>query len=317
MTNNIEDRLELLEQLQITYPRLNKIIEKIKHCHEISRISAEPANMLITGWQGVGKTTLCKNYEQKYPRLETEEGSIVPVLSASIPVPASVKALVTALLLALGDPAADKGSTVSQTIRAYELVKVCKTELIILDEFQHIIDRKLETVLQNTADWLKTFVNETKIPVILMGMPSCKIILESNPQLRRRFLIREELKPFGWSTPGTNNEIQQLLTVIDGKLPLKKRSNLSDPEMAYRFFCATSGIMSSFMILIRGAAREALKSGSEIITPKMLADVYEKHLSSIAPEFANPFTENSDILKIIPFERITESIVNSSRRKKV
>ncbi len=107
MTDNIKDRLELIEKLQLTYPRLSKILEKVKYCHEISRISAEPENMLITGWQGVGKTTLRKNYEQQNPRLENEDGSIVPVLSASILVPASVKALVTALLLALGDPAAD------------------------------------------------------------------------------------------------------------------------------------------------------------------------------------------------------------------
>ena len=289
MTDKIEDRLELLEKLQVNYPRLNKILGKVKHCHEISRVSAEPANMLITGWQGVGKTTLRENYEQQYPRLETEDGSIIRVLSASIPVPASEKALVTALLLALGDPIADKGSTISQTIRAYRLVEHCKTELIILDEFQHIIDRKSDRVLQNTADWLKDFINKTKVPVILMGMPSCKVILDSNPQLRRRFLIREELKPFEWGTPGANNEMQQLLNVIDGKLPLKKRSNLGDPELAYRFFCATSGIMSSVITLIRGAASEALKSGNETITLKMLANVYEEKLSSTAPEFDNPF----------------------------
>jgi hypothetical protein len=42
----------------------------------------------------MGKTTLCKHYMHGFPKLETEDRTIVPILMAKIEVPASPKSLV-------------------------------------------------------------------------------------------------------------------------------------------------------------------------------------------------------------------------------
>ena len=146
-----DERIEKAEKLKIQYPRLSKILEKIEYCHNFSSKSKQPVSMLVTGIQGVGKTTLYESYQQLYPRQEMEDKTIVPILSAVIPVPATVKGLVTELLLQLGDPMPDKGAIVQQTIRLRHLLQECETKLIILDEFQHVIDRDSTKVLQTTA----------------------------------------------------------------------------------------------------------------------------------------------------------------------
>lgn len=300
-----DERIEMIEKLQINYPHLTEVLKKVKHCHDYSPIAPEPVCMLVTGYQGVGKTTLYESYQQSFPRQETEDGTIVPVLSAVIPAPASVKGVVTALLLALGDPMPDKGSVVQQTIRLRHLLKACQTKIMFLDEFQHVIDRDSTKVLQTTADWLKNLVNQTQIPVILIGMPSCTLILEANPQLRRRFSIRRTLLPFKWTAAGAKtNELQMLLKVIDGLLPLKKPSNLSDPITAYRIYCATGGIMSSIMKLVRGSNRLAIETGQEQITLDILAEVYEEELAAYCPEIVNPFAAPIDNVKPIPIEKL-------------
>jgi Bacterial TniB protein len=91
------ERKRLVEQIYIAFPRLNRVYSLVEHCHQHSKIAAEPECLLVTGRQGAGKTTLRRTYSRRYPRRATREGISVPVLDAAIPVPATVKHLVTEL----------------------------------------------------------------------------------------------------------------------------------------------------------------------------------------------------------------------------
>lgn len=286
---SIEERIRLVEQIYISYPRLEAVIKKIEHCHSHAKHSAEPECLLITGETGAGKTTLYKRYEQRFPRRVTEDGTTVPVLSVSIPVPATNKSLVTTLLVALGDPVAGRGTVINQTLRLKWLVKGCGVEVIILDEFQHFIDKDSRKILQNVSDWLKDLLNETGIPVVLIGMPNSEQILEANKQLKRRFASRESLVPFGWDTSSGQVEFRKFLKVLDGRLPLLERSHLSDTEMAYRIYCATDGTVAYVMKLVRRATAIALEQGDERLTLEILARSYDERLAADDPERKNPF----------------------------
>lgn len=290
---SIEERIRLVEQIYISYPRLEAVIKKIEHCHNHSKHSAEPECLLITGETGAGKTTLYKRYEQRFPRRVTEDGTIVPVLSVSIPVPATNKSLVTTLLVALGDPAAGKGTVINQTFRLKRLVKGCGVEIIILDEFQHFIDKDSRKILQNVSDWLKDLLNETSIPVVLIGMPNSEEILEANKQLKRRFAARESLAPFGWDTPGEQIEFRKFLKVLDGRLPLLERSNLADTGTAYLIYCATGGTVAYVMKLVRRATATALEQGGEKLTLEVLAQAYDERLAADDTEKENPFLKGA------------------------
>lgn len=312
------ERIQMIESLNIQHPYLVNILKKIEHCHKFSPKSREAACMLITGWQGVGKTTVSETYVQSYPSRQEAEKTIIPVLCSVIPVPASPKALVTELLSGLGDPIPDKGTMVSQTLRLLDLLIKCEVELIILDEFQHVIDRESLKILLTTADWLKNLLSKTQIPIILIGMPSCTAIFSANPQLRRRFSIKCTLPPFKWTTPGADdNEIQLLLQTIDTLLPLKYRSNLSDPEISYRIYCATGGFMASIMKLIRSGARKAIETGEEKITLRMLEEIYEDELAAFTPEYPNPFSVNYKRLEPITIEELTHITTNGKRPKTI
>ncbi|WP_308796458.1 TniB family NTP-binding protein [Tolypothrix sp. FACHB-123] len=82
-----------------------------------SSTTDEPECLFLKGETGTGKTTIFRSYAQEYPRKETPIGTVVPVLYVTIPSPATVKTVVTKLLWELGDPAYDKGTIGSQTIR--------------------------------------------------------------------------------------------------------------------------------------------------------------------------------------------------------
>lgn len=290
-------RKALVESIFIEYPRLMRVREMIGHCHDHSKVSAEPECLLITGWQGTGKTTLRQDYARNFPRRVTENGAVVPVLATIIPVPATVKGLSTQLLWAMGDPKATKGTGITQTLRLLRLMEECGVGLLILDEFQHFIDRDSNSILDTAADWLKNLINDSGKPVVLLGMPYCNIILKANAQLERRFTTAVSLEPFGWEKEDEQDEFKTFLHLLDEKLPFPARSDLNHHETAFRLYCATNGYVGYLMKLIRGAAHLAIDRSRDRVDLGLLAEAYEERLAAHAPKRPNPFTE--DVMKLV------------------
>ncbi|HEV2864649.1 MAG TPA: TniB family NTP-binding protein [Pyrinomonadaceae bacterium] len=279
----IEQKIALIEQIYIWSPALKEMIDLINRCREFSKIAAEPKSILITGEQGAGKTKLIERYMENFPRAVTAKETIVPVLAVDVINPATVKSLVEELLDALGDPAADKGTIASQTRRLCNLLKKCKTELIIMDEFQHLIDWKSSKVMQNISNWLKVVMNRTKLPIVLIGMPNSADILDTkgNEQLKRRFSARRRLEPFGWGeSEDEQADMTGFLENLDEALAqvLPKRSGLDDPETAYLIHSATGGAVHKIMKLVRGAAGMDLNQGLKKIDLVLLEEAYDEYL---------------------------------------
>jgi hypothetical protein len=311
-----DERKALVERMHITFPRFKRVLDKIAYCHQHSKIAAEPECLLITGLQGAGKTTLCREYVRKYPRKITREGRIIPVLSTFVPSITTKKSLPTKLLHALGDGAAEKGTSVTQTLRIINRVDDCGVEIIILDEFQHFIDRDSSAVLVNVSDWLKDLINETKKPVVLVGMPHSEVVLRANPQLERRFSMRESLEPFGWGTTAKQGEFKFFLEHLDRHLPLPKRSNLSDHEMAFRIFCATYGLIGYVMKLVRRAAIMAIDRATDCLDIELLAEAYDERLAAGISGRVNPFRAKLGALKTRPLPEVDYVTKRSNRRLK-
>lgn len=310
------ERKELIERIYITFPRFNRVLDKIAYCHAHSKIAAEPECLLITGAQGAGKTTLCRDYARRHPRTVTREGKLIPVLSTSAPSITTKKSLPTRLLHDLGDGVAEKGTSLTQTLRIIKMVKDCCVELIILDEFQHFIDSDSNVVLVNISNWLKDLINETEKPVVLVGMPHSEIVLTANPQLERRFSMRESLEPFGWGNPAREGEFRSFLKHLDSKLPLLKRSNLASYELAFRIYCATNGLIGYLMKLVRKAAILAVDRKLERVDMELLAESYDERLASRRPWQANPFRVALEEVSIEPPSPAGHAVKKNNRRSK-
>jgi hypothetical protein len=303
------------------------LLEKIKHCHEYSKIAAEPECMFISGYAGTGKTTLYAHYEKQHPRTRTKNGVNIPVLSAAVPQRATEKTLVSELLCRAGDPAAERGSAYNQTSRLKMFINDCGVEIVFLDEFQHFVDRDSEKVLKNVSDWLKNLINASRRPIILTAQPYAEQVLDApgNEQLQRRFLLRETLEPFGWTDedepdPKKNNdkteEFRAFLAAVDEQLPFNKRSNLADPTMAFRFYCGTNGRISKVMAIVRKATELALDRSLEVLDLNALAEAYEERLGKTQTDRPNPFCYDYTKLKIIPFKEDIPQFLKEKAMKK-
>ncbi len=312
----LAQRLKVVNNIYIAYPRFKKVIDAIEYCHHFSSCKDEPECMFLSGCTGVGKTTIYHTYASKYPRYVTCNRTVIPILAVTIPAPATVKAVVSKLLWQLGDPAYDKGSIGKQTIRLIGLIKDCGVQLLILDEFQHFIDRDSAKVLKTVSDWLKTLILDTNLPIILIGLPEAEQILKlrCHSQLSRRFANRCYLSPFNWHSDN-GEEFRTFLHLIESQLPLESVSNLSELNLARRFYYASDGVIAYVMKLIRYGTYLALQQQKEQLDLNTLAVAFEKYVHADKPGKVNPFlSDEFELLK--PESKYLESTGTTNNRLK-
>src|SRR5207245_386192 len=81
-----------------------------------------------------------------------------------------------------------------------------------------LISRETKRVIIDVADWLKTLIIETKVPVVAFGLPEALHVLDStseNEQLARRFLVRERLTSFGIESDEAEHDFGAFLHRFD------------------------------------------------------------------------------------------------------
>jgi len=292
-----------IEGIRVAYPRWQRIVAEIGRCQEWGPLAAEPPCLLLVGPMGAGKSMLVGTYAQEHPAVLTEGGVTHPVVRATIPTPATIKALAIALLAALGDPRAASGTVGSMTYRLTHYFRDCQVELLILDvellildEVQHFRDRDNRRVLENASNWLKTLIKETGVACVLVGLQGeAEEVVRLNPQLARLFGAPHALLPFAWEErrPETVREFVAFLTLLEGALPLAERPDLSGLGMARRLHAASGGVMAHLMELLRGATYLALAEGRPTLDREVLGRAFEQRLASVRRGTVNPFRAES------------------------
>jgi Cdc6-like AAA superfamily ATPase len=310
------ERKVRVERIHVKTPHTKRVRELIEHCHEYSKIAADPECMLLLGDPGNGKTTECKRYARDYPRRIVDGRTILPVLYVSIPSPTTTKSLPEKILRQMGDGFWKEGNTTVQTLRLCGLLDDTQTELIILDEFQGFIDGKTDRAVLEVSNWLKGFINEARKPVIVAGLPYCDIVLKANDQLERRFPIRETLHPFGWNTAKNISKFKMFLEQVDKSLPFDVKSNLADDHIARRMYVATNGVIDFVMKLVRRAAELAIDKDVEKIELGLLERAYRERIKAIVPNRPNPFSICEEDLEPKPFPKSILGVMATNRRSK-
>ena len=165
------------------------------------------------------------------------------------------------------------------------------------------------------AETLTIFMNNTRIPMVLIGLPMAKEVFNNEEYLARRFLLQKEITPFQWRTEADKQEFINFLTMIENSLPLGERSHLYGEEMAFDIHRATDGISHYVMTLIKESFELAIESGSERISAAFLAKVFDEQLRNVFKSRANPFIPSIKTEKNKQTENI-EQAMNEQRNGK-
>lgn len=287
-----ESSITLANSALIRYPRFKELHRDIRDCQEMSHLSDEPQCMALEGVTGAGKSTLIRDYISLFPRTEQPDGTRIPIFYIETPSPVTVKGMASTMLTYLGDPASQRGTLCSMNFRLIKLMIDCKVELVVLDDFQHLIDKETNCILEQVSDWLKVLIKETNLPFLVVGL-SGKVerILTANLQLSRLFAVRETLEPFKYNPSDYNGvtEFARFIQYAEKGIGIELADTLPRQELLYLLHYATDGVVGNLMNLLRYAALCAQREKKTKIDFSMLAYAFSKRLSKHLKEKLNPF----------------------------
>lgn len=311
---SLDEKRTHLNQFVVMTKQIHEIYEDIKIAREeavFCGYKEQPDSVLIIGESGAGKSKIIEYYLSKYPRRTEKDKDgqrdIIPVLYAKLPDDTNPKAAPTEILRALHEPeryisrAGKEEETL--TFKGYrndlndmfwKLAAKCEIELIIIDEFHNAFRKNTDSARRDAAFWIKTLINQTGIPVVLMGLPHCQSLLEEFSELGNRFPICHRLPEYSLETI---REWLLFLKKVDEQLPFEQFVGLKDPELALRLLCITRGSITNLMKkLIRPAARMALRRDEDTITREALLSTAEKMFN--IPQSQNPLSPDFSILDV-------------------
>ena len=286
--------IDRCERILVKYPLFKTAIARIQACFDSHEGTAEPDCCPLVGESGSGKTTIISYFASLHPRIDRTSGVEVPVLVAKVPARPTVKSFAETLLYQLGDPLWFRGNTVSKSIRLRELIKRCRVRLLALDEFQHFVDVRRASIVNDVADWLKEQVEEARLAIVVSGLQRCLEVLRQNEQLRRRFGATLRVSAFRWDIKDDRTTYRAFLRAVQEQLPEYEMPNLADLDLAFRMHHASYGLIGYTMKIIRGAARIACSHPRRQITLRTLSQSYSGHVWSERLSDPNPFGESFD-----------------------
>lgn len=288
----MEEINNIIENTLIPYKSFETGLARLRQCIDNSYSASEPVCIAVIGESRAGKSRLIEECQLAYPTSRVGKGMTVPFLYVKTPSKPTVKGLAELFLYAIKDPRYDKGTEYTKTNRLKTLMKNAGTTVVVIDEFQHFVDKGSDKVMHHVADWLKILVDDTRVALVVAGLPSCTAVINQNEQLAGRFVEAVYLSRFDWSETSSREEFKSVLGAFDGSVRRYfDMPDFSQDEMAFRFYCATGGLIGYVAKILREAVWDAVLNQRATISLADLSIAYKKSVWSeiSANRMLNPF----------------------------
>lgn len=218
---------------------------------------------------------------------------------------ASTRSLATAILNKFGDPRASQGTAYSLLGRAYDYMKKKGTQILFLDEVQHLDHRQTErddkpkraSIPESTAvtDTLKTMLIRGLVPIVFIGTEESENMIMGDPQLSGRCMSKID---FACLRSDVGEEREIFLDYL-GMLGLKlkqhgifaEESDLLAGDIPPNIHKVASGRLGMASNLVQEACMIAREHGA--------VRLLREHLSEAVGEWAIP----AGIIDYNPFEQ--------------
>lgn len=260
----------------VEHPVLTRALESMERLRRNHALGGEQHCMLLTGDTGSGKSHLIKHFASCCPDYSEEGVLMRPVLISRIPSRPDVERMIIQLLIDMGQFGAESRKERRREAGLAEaLVKIlqkCKTQIIIINEFQELIEFKSVEDRQRVANRLKLISEEAGIPIVLVGMPWASEIAEE-PQWASRLMCRIELPYFKLSE--SRKEYTQFLKGLSIRMGFEEPPGLAYKDLALPLFAACSGEIRRLKHLLDESLLVALKSNAKTVKKDHLAQAFD------------------------------------------
>lgn len=291
------DKIEMLNAFSncfVSYPLVNTIFNDFDDLRTNRSFQSDSQCMLLTGDTGVGKSHLINEYLRRTLSSKNYGREEIPVLACRISSGKGFNATLIDMLISLdvfGYYQKNKRGCATNLRKKLvnNLIKA-KVELLIIYEFQELIEYKTDSERQDIANGLKYISEEAKIPIVLVGMPWAEEIAKE-PQWSSRLVRRRKLEYF--SLKKNKGLFRDYLKDLSEFLPFEQKPSLDAPEFLIPLFAASKGENRRLSHLLIEALKIALKQNSNTFEIKHAREAYDlifKNANDYSNIYSNPFT---------------------------
>jgi hypothetical protein len=212
---------------------------------------------------------------------------------------ARIKNLAQEILIGLGLPG-EKGTASDLLKLAYDHLKDLTTELLIVDEMQHLKTtrerakfaelKEGETALTNT---LKTILIRGLVPMVFIGVEDARPLVFNDPQLAERCIAEIDYDSLDFAVKGERD----LFVNYCGRLGLKlkqhglfeRASNFLSEGIAECLYAASTGRIGTVSRIVEQAAMLAAEEGASQVVREHLEKAVDRWLIPKKRINYNPF----------------------------
>lgn len=246
------------------YNRAREILGRMEELLDYPRITRMP-NILLVAPSFNGKTSILERFLSLHPPEidPAAEVTFCPVLLVESPPNPDISAFYSRILDALMARYRPNAASQVKNTQIKQLFKQMSVKMLIIDEIHNLIAGSLnrQRVFRNA---LKSLGNETKIVIVAAGTEEAYTAFNTDPQMSSRF-TPEELPT--WKA---DNAFGSVLATLEQRTPLKKPSNLKNPEKMLAIYARSEGTLGDMCDLFKELAVDAIRTGAEQITLKRI-----------------------------------------------
>lgn len=310
LTSQQIEKLQAFSNCFITYPAVEGVFNDFDELRFNRNIQSDPQCMLLIGDTGVGKNHLIKEYKKRTLASQNYGRTTMPILISRISSGKGFDATLTKMLVDLdhfgGYQISKRGFRTDLRKKLVDNLIKAQVELLIINEFQELIEFKTGIERQDIANGLKYISEEARIPIVLVGMPWAEQIAEE-PQWSSRLIRRRKLEYF--SLMKNSKLFRNYLKDLSQNMPFEYPPQLEEQHFSIPLFAACKGENRALKHLLFESIKKAMSKGDSTLEIHHISAAYDSlfpNKSANPEENQNPFT--------IPLEKVMISeIVMPSR----
>jgi hypothetical protein len=258
----------ILSYKWIGYTKALHVLKKMEFLLIHPKVPRMP-NLLLHSNTANGKTILLQRFFKRHhpKKYSTREKKRMPVVYTQAPYKPDERMFFIGLLDKLKAPYNVKEKNIvmlnQQVINVF---RTAETKILIIDEIHHVLAGTL-LIQRVFLNMIKFLANELQIVIIVSGTRDALAAINADKQLANRF------EPVSLPLWNMNEEYLKLLSSFEALLPLRKPSNLTQEELAFKILSLSGGTIGEISQIIRNAAVEAILSKKEHIDLATLSHI--------------------------------------------
>ncbi|MDG2527596.1 TniB family NTP-binding protein [Caulobacter endophyticus] len=289
----IARKVALFQQIYIAYPPHISLHEWCAYLVELGRATRgrPQKGMRALGPSGSGKTAAMLAFIHKFLAKTPRTADRVPIVFVTLERAATSKRLMISILEYFGDCHSSRGTEQSLKMRVKACFERFGTELLIIDEIQHLNYRNSER--SDVTDSLKRLLDDGVVPIVFLGTEEANGLFTRNVQLGGRLISPCDFKPLDLQLSADRALLAGYATLLNQSMVKKgvfqELSCLEDPFVLACLHAVSDGVIGRVSRLVEIALEIALRRAATRIEKYDLALAVDRWAIPNGITATNPF----------------------------